>query len=160
MHIPIWRTLIGGFLSTILLTVLAFSGPVLNLPQLDYPSMFGAAFTGEFATPLGGAWWVGLISHFILGAIVFPLIFTQFLYSYFPGAPWARGLSWGLALWLLSQVVLMPIMELGLFFSMTSKPLSYALAGFIGHAVYGIVLGAVAGAGEVSGAPVRRERHA
>ncbi len=37
------------------------------------------------------------------------------LYAHLPGSPAVRGTVWGVALWLLAQTVVMPMMGAGLF---------------------------------------------
>ena len=52
-----------------------------------------------------------------------------------------KGITWGLVLWLLAQVVMMPMMGAG-FFSVSVMP---AMGSLIGHLAYGWLLGWIAG---------------
>jgi uncharacterized membrane protein YagU involved in acid resistance len=90
---------------------------------------------------LGGSWWAGLLTHFVNGTIIFPLIYAFLLYGILPGSPAVKGMIWGVVLWLLAQVVVMPVMGAGFF----SGSLLAALGSLMGHLVYGALLGWIAG---------------
>ena len=61
-----------------------------------------------------------------------------------------RGALFALAPWLLAQVVVMPMMGMGLF----SGAMSMAMGSLIGHIIYGGVVGAVPGEFPSGSAPV------
>ena len=91
----------------------------------------------------------GLFIHFLNGTVMFPLLYVYLLYRWLPGAPWQKGLLWGVILWLGVETVMMPMMGGGIF-SMEMGGMKAVMAAFIGHLVYGAVLGAVAGAPAVA----------
>jgi hypothetical protein len=66
------------------------------------------------------------------------------LYRVLPGGPTVKGITWGVILWLLAQGVVMPIMGGG-FFSANAGGVMAALGSFLGHVIYGGLLGAIAG---------------
>jgi uncharacterized membrane protein YagU involved in acid resistance len=86
-----------------------------------------------------------MLWHFLNGTIVFPLVYAYLLYAWLPGSPWLRGLVWGLILWFLAQVMVMPMMGMGIFSGNTPQPAMAVMGSFIGHALYGAILGAIAG---------------
>jgi uncharacterized membrane protein YagU involved in acid resistance len=88
-----------------------------------------------------------MMMHFVNGTIIFPLIYAYLLYGWLPGSPTARGTAWGVILWVLAQVVVMPMMGGG-FFSMAMGGMMAAGGSLIGHLLYGSILGAIAGAPE------------
>jgi len=81
------------------------------------------------------------------GIIVFPLIYTFFVYEKIKGAPVARGIVWGIILWLVAEIVFMPMAGAGLF-SANLGGMKAVMAALIGHVVYGSTLGAIAGKSE------------
>jgi uncharacterized membrane protein YagU involved in acid resistance len=88
---------------------------------------------------------MGMLIHFIDGTIIFPLIYAYLLYSVLPGGPWLKGLFWGLILWFLSQVLVMPMMAMGFFFSKTPQAMMAVVGSLVGHIIYGAILDAIAG---------------
>jgi uncharacterized membrane protein YagU involved in acid resistance len=92
---------------------------------------------------LGDNWWVGMVMHFANGTIVFPLIYAFLLYGLLPGSPVVKGITWGLVLWFLAQVVVMPMMGAG-FFSANAGGMMAAMGSFLGHLAYGCLLGLIA----------------
>jgi len=87
----------------------------------------------------------GLLTHFLNGAVIFPLIYVYLLYRFLPGSPWQKGLLWGVILWLGLEIVMMPMLGGGMF-STEMGGTKAVMAALIGHLVYGIIFGAVAGA--------------
>jgi hypothetical protein len=140
------KAILGGIVGTVVMTLMMYYVAPMMLGQpMDVAGMLGSV--------LGGSWMMGMIMHFINGSLIFPLIYTYFLYRVLPGEPWLRGTIWGLILWFLSQAVITPMMGGGMF-SANAGGLMAVVASLIGHAVYGVLLGAVAGAGEgVSASP-------
>jgi len=91
----------------------------------------------------------GLLMHFLNGTVIFPLIYVHLLYRWLPGAPWQKGLLWGVILWLGLEVVMTPMMGGGIF-SMEIGGMKAVMAALIGHLVYGAILGIVGGAPAVA----------
>lgn len=85
--------------------------------------------------------------------MIFPALYAYALYTRLPGPGVVRGTTWGVALWLLAQVVVMPMMGGGLFSSAMGGMMA-AVASLIGHLLYGSLLGGIASA------PERRAAHA
>jgi uncharacterized membrane protein YagU involved in acid resistance len=101
---------------------------------------------------MGGLIVLGWIGHLMIG-IVLALIYAGLVAPHLPGPPVVRGMLFSLAPWLMAQVVVMPMMGMGLF----SGSLVLAAGSLIGHLVYGAVLGAVVGT-EVRAARVGEHR--
>ncbi|HUY90095.1 MAG TPA: DUF6789 family protein [Pirellulales bacterium] len=128
------RSVLGGFLGTVAMTMMMyFLAPKMLGHPMDIAKMLGSM--------LGGNWWAGMAMHFINGTLIFPLIYAYFLYRVLPGGPAVKGTVWGVVLWLLAQVVVMPLIGAGFFSGSTMA----AMSSCIGHVVYGGLLGWVAG---------------
>jgi uncharacterized membrane protein YagU involved in acid resistance len=86
---------------------------------------------------MGGSVTLGWIAHFMIGTII------AFGYAVFgvklPGPAVVRGALYGIAPWLTAQIVVMPMMGMGLF----SGAFAPAFGSLIGHLVYGAVVGVV-----------------
>jgi len=132
-----WKAIAGGFIGTVMFTLMMrFVAPMMGI-RMDI-----VAKLGEMThTGMAG----GLLTHFLNGAVIFPLIYVYLLYRWLPGAPWQKGLLWGLILWLGVETVMMPMMGGGLF-SMEMGGMKAIMAALVGHLVYGAILGGVAGA--------------
>jgi hypothetical protein len=131
-----WKAITGGFIGTVMLTLMErFVAPMMGV-RMDI-----VAKLGEMThTGMAG----GLFVHFLQGTVIFPLIYTYLLYRFLPGAPWQKGLLWSVILWLGLETVMMPMMGGG-FFSSQMGGMKAVMAAFIGHLVYGAILGAIAG---------------
>ena len=130
------RVILGGFVGTLAITFLMYVGaPMMGLPKMDIAGMLG--------TMLGG-WSMGMVMHFINGTIIFPLIYAYILFGRLPGSPYLKGIIWGVALWVLAQLVVMPMMGAGIF-GLKMAGMMSAAGSLVGHAVYGALLGWIGG---------------
>lgn len=133
------RAVLGGLAGTAAMTAMMYGvGPMMGV-RMDIAAMLGSM--------LGGSWAAGMMMHFVNGALIFPATYTYVLYERLPGTPVVRGAAWGVALWLLAQIVVMPMMGAGLFSSAAGGVMA-VMASLVGHLIYGSLLGAVAGAPE------------
>ena len=89
----------------------------------------------------------GMVLHFVNGTLIFPAIYAYALTGILPGPPAIKGAIWGIVLWILAQVVVMPMMGGGLFSSAMEGTVA-VMGSLIGHLLYGSLLGAIAGAPE------------
>ena len=133
----VWKAGAGGFLGTVIFTLMMrFVTPLMGV------RMNIVAKLGEMThTGMAG----GLVTHFLNGTVIFPLIYVYLLYRFLPGSPWQKGLVWGVVLWLGLEIVMMPMLGGGMF-STEMGGMKAVIAALMGHLVYGIVFGAVAGA--------------
>jgi len=139
------RAIIGGAVGTgLLTTMMYFVAPAMTGRAMDIAAMLGSV--------MGGSWALGMMAHLANGIIVFPLIYIFIVSQRLPGPPWLRGMVWGIVLWLLAQLVMLPAMGSG-FFGARVGGMRSAISSLLGHLVYGLVLGAVAGAPEEARSP-------
>lgn len=130
------RAVLGGLAGTAAMTMMMyFVAPMMTGSTMD--------IAAELGRMMGGSWALGMMAHVMNGVLIFPLVYAFVLYGMLPGPPTARGALWGLALWLVAQVVVMPMIGAGFFSSNVGMP--SAVASLMGHLVYGILLGVVAG---------------
>jgi uncharacterized membrane protein YagU involved in acid resistance len=131
------KAIAGGFIGTVMFTLMMrFVASMMGV-RMDI-----VAKLGEMThTGMAG----GLFLHFLNGTVIFPLIYVYLLYRLLPGAPWQKGLLWGVILWLGVEIVMMPMMGSGIF-SMETGGMKAVIAALMGHLVYGAILGAIAGA--------------
>jgi hypothetical protein len=79
------RALLGGFIGTLVMTILLYLAPLAGGPKMDIAAMLGS-FPGH-ANPatMTGWWWAGMVWHFVNGTVVFSLIYSYFVYGWLPG---------------------------------------------------------------------------
>ena len=141
MHANFGRAALGGFVGTLVMTAMMYMvAPMMGL-HMDIAAML--------ASMLGGNWWAGMAMHFINGTLIFPAIYAYALIGILPGSSVVKGTLWGITLWVLAQVVVMPMMGAGLFSSAMGGMIA-AIGSLIGHLLYGSILGALAGESEPS----------
>jgi hypothetical protein len=140
------RAIAGGFVATLVMTMMIYLAPHMGMPNMDIAGMIGSRMNGgQVPAALSGAWWLGLTVHFLLGTLLFPLLYAYFVYGLLPGQPWVRGVIWGGVLWLVNMGMVMPMMGKGFFASGTPQPVPTVVEALIGHLIYGAILGAIAG---------------
>jgi uncharacterized membrane protein YagU involved in acid resistance len=140
MHVNFGRAVLGGFVGTAAMTAMMYLvAPMMGL-RMDIAAMLGSM--------LGGSWAAGMVLHFVNGTLIFPAIYAYGLAGALPGSPAVKGMIWGVVLWVLAQVVVMPMMGGGLFSSAMGGMMA-AIGSLIGHLLYGGLLGAIAGSPEV-----------
>ena len=135
----IGKTILGGLAGTVAITLLMYKGaPMMGLPEMDIAGMLGRMI---------GGWTPGLMMHLVNGVVIFPLIYAYLLFSRLGGSPVVKGITWGVALWLMAQLVVMPMMGAGVF-GLKMGGMMSAAASLMGHVVYGAILGWISGAAE------------
>ena len=134
-HPTLARAVLGGFVGTAAMTAMMYLvAPMMGL-HMDISAM------------LGGSWAAGLMMHVVNGTLIFPAIYAFALCDRVPGSPAIKGTVWGVALWLMAQIIVMPMMGAGLFSSHMGG-LMAAKVSLIGHILYGSLLGVIASAPE------------
>ena len=134
------RAVVAGVVGTAAMTVLMLGAPKLGLAKLaigQQLSTFLAVSVGYL--PVGP--FTGWIVHFGFGivlAIIYALVFQERL----TGPPVLRGALYGVLVFILAQLVFMPLMGAGVF-SRGDVPM--LVGSLIMHLVYGGVDGAICG---------------
>jgi len=128
--------ILGGFFGTVAITaVMYFVAPMLIGEPMDIAATLG--------TTLGTSWTAGMLIHFVNGTIIVPLIYSFILWSFLPGTPTMKGMTWGGILWVLAQTIVMPLVGGG-FFSANAGGAMAVVGSLVGHLIYGAILGSVA----------------
>ena len=134
----IGRAILGGFVGTVLLTLMTqFVAPMMTGQKMD--------MAAKLSEMMGTGLPIGMAMHFLIGSVVFPLIYSLVLFRFLPGAPWIKGVISGVIFWLGLETVAMPMMGAGIFSSQMGG-MKAVMAALIAHLVYGAALGGIAGA--------------
>lgn len=130
------RAVLGGFLGTIVLTLMMkFVAPMMGV-HMDIAQ--------NLANMMHAPWAAGMAAHFMNGTLIFPAIFAFLLYRILPGPPVVKGRIWGSILWFMLEIAVMPMLGKGVFGS-AGPGMKSAVAALVAHLLYGGILGAVAG---------------
>lgn len=126
------RGIAAGFIATGVLSIL-----MIAKAFLDRLSVFDAVAAIHRLT--GGPWVMGWAGHFLIGTILWGLLFAL----WFPRLPGGRGLTRGLVFslfaWMAMMLLFLPIAGYGFF----GVAIGWPLIGFtlLMHLIYGAVLG-------------------
>ena len=132
MNVNFGKAALAGIVGTVAMTLVGlYVAPIMGIPAMNPAAML--------AGPMGGSMALGWVGHFTIG-IVLAVIYAA-VAGNIPGSPALRGALYGIAPWLLAQLVVMPMMGMPLF----SGSMVMAMGSLIGHLVYGAVVGAIYG---------------
>ncbi len=129
---------VAGLVATVVMTGLILAGPMMGMPKMEMGKMLGSV--------MGGSEVLGWIAHFMIGVILagFYALFSR---NRFSSNGWLDGMIYGLLPWLAAQLFVMPMMMLmhGMSYSagLFSGSFMMAFGSFLGHLVYGAVLGLI-----------------
>lgn len=132
MNIAYGRAVLAGIAGTAVMTIVAaWVAPMMGMPPMNPAEMLAGSMGGSLA--------LGWIAHFMIGTIL-ALIYAAVAPA-LPGPPAARGALYGIAPFLVAQIVVMPMMGMPFF----SGSMVMAMGSLIGHLIYGAIVGAVYG---------------
>jgi uncharacterized membrane protein YagU involved in acid resistance len=146
MQLHTIRAVTSGLAGTAAMTAVLLMAPAMGMPPMDIGKML--------ASRMGGIVALGWSAHFVIGvilAVIYAAAFARIL----PGPAMARGALYGLLPWLAAQLVVMPMMGMGLF----SGSMAMAGGSLMGHLVYGAGVGLIYGLPD-GYAPAPRPAHA
>src|SRR5262249_785329 len=142
------RALLAGFAATIVMSLVMMMAPLMGMHKMDVPAMLGGMLSVVPATPGSPAWLIGLFIHLIVGTAILSVTYA-FVTSHLPtSSPPPKEAIYGVFVWLISQVMVMPMMGAGLFSSNTPGATAALTGSLIGHLVYGGILGSLYGSSQ------------
>ncbi|HVC89403.1 MAG TPA: DUF6789 family protein [Acidobacteriaceae bacterium] len=133
------RLVLGGLAGTFALTLMMmFVAPMMGV-HMDIAT--------NIASMLNTPWVLGMIIHLMMGVLIFPLLYGYLLQRHLSGAGAVRGMIWGSILWLMLEMLVMPMMGNG-FFGANGPGMKGAVAALLAHLIYGGLLGWIAASGQ------------
>jgi uncharacterized membrane protein YagU involved in acid resistance len=137
-NIRIERAIVAGVIGTAVMTAVGlWVVPVMGIPAMNPAQMLAGA--------MGGIVVLGWLAHFMIGMVL--AVLYALVAPMLPGPPAVRGALYGVAPFLLAQIVVIPMMGMPLF----SGSAVMAAGSLIGHLVYGAVVGVAYGPVPVPG---------
>ena len=132
------RGIIAGFIATVVLTVLMLMKEMMGLmPELNVISMLSTMVNAKMGMP--GTPMVGYLLHFVIGAIVFGILFHALNGSLPGGNQIMKGIVFGVVAWLLMMLLVMPMAGAGMF-GMSMGMMAPVMTLML-HVIFGAVLG-------------------
>lgn len=132
MNIKLGRAIVAGIVGTAVMTAVGlWVAPLMGMPPMNPAEML--------AGQMGGSMTIGWLAHFMIGSIL--AVGYALVAPWLPGHPVVRGALYGIAPFLVAQIIMMPMMGMPIF----SGSLAMAMGSLIGHLVYGAVVGGVYG---------------
>jgi len=132
------RAVLGGLAGTALLTVILYAAPLVGLPS---PDLVGWLTMNERPVPFNESrWWGAMAFHVLAGTFGWPLLYAIFIHPLLPGPTWARGVGFGVLLWLVLIGIVAPGLQLGAFFALTPRPEAMLAVSLAAHLVYGLAV--------------------
>jgi uncharacterized membrane protein YagU involved in acid resistance len=143
MKINIGKAVTAGIIGTLIMTAVGvWMAPMMGIPRMNPADMLAQQMGGNLALGWAGHLMIGTILALIYAAVA----------SRLPGPFAVRGALFSLAPFLVAQLMLMPMMGMGVF----SGSVAMAMGSLIGHLIYGAIVGSVYGDGTVRAASARR----
>ena len=134
------RAAVAGVIGTGVMTGLLLVEPSVGLPRIAIGQILSTSLGLASAhLPIGPA--LGWIIHFLFG-IVLALIYARFLVGRLPGGVLVRGVLYGVLVFVVAQVVFMPLVGGGVFSNGDGQMLAGSL---LGHLVFGGLVGWIYG---------------
>ena len=126
------RGMLAGLIATLVLSgILIVKGNMDLWPELNIIRLLVSL--GSIQTV--AAW----MDHFIVGVVVWGLLFSAFDTMWDSRAYWLKGLIFGVFAWFLMMVLFMPLAKAGYFGTRIGPTAIYVTLGM--HLIYGLVLG-------------------
>jgi uncharacterized membrane protein YagU involved in acid resistance len=138
----IYKGIFAGFIATVALSALMILKTEVGMsPQMNAIKMLSSMAHGFMGTPAIPV--VGWLLHFIIGSILWGILFA-ILFKRIPGqTPAIKGLIFGTAAWLLMMIMVMPMAGAGLFG--IHLGIGASIATLVLHWIFGAVLGSMYG---------------
>ena len=131
----IGKGLLAGLVATIAMTMMMYMAPKMGMPKMDVAGMLSGM--------MGMPWAVGMGIHLMNGVLVFPFIYIFVLHGKLPGPGFGKGIIWGTILFVVAQVMIMPMAGAGFFSANSPAPMMSVMGSLMGHMVYGGILGKI-----------------
>ena len=134
------RAAVAGLVATAVMTALLLVEPSVGLPKIAIGQILSSSL-GLASAHLASGPALGWIIHFAIG-ILLALLYAAVFDRRLPGGPLGRGLAYGGLVFVVAQVLFMPLVGGGFF----SRGDGQLLAGsLLGHLVYGGLTGWIYG---------------
>jgi len=142
------RAAAAGLIATGVMTALLLVEPSVGLPKIAIGQILSTSLGLASAhLTIGPA--IGWVIHFLFG-VVLALIYAAFFDRRLPGKPLGRGLIYGILVFVVAQLVFMPLVGAGVF---SNGDVELIAGSLLGHLVYGGLVGWIYGEHAAASSP-------
>ena len=132
------RAVVAGLIGTAAMTGLLLVEPALGLPKIAIGQILTSSL-GLASAHLAFGPAVGWSIHFGFG-VVLALIYAGIFARRLPGHPVVRGIGYGVLVFIIAQLVFMPLVGGGVF---SRGDIQFIAGSLLGHVVYGGLVGGI-----------------
>lgn len=126
----------SGLLATAAMTALMLAAPIMRMPEMPV----GKMLADFMHVPDALGWMIHAIIGIVLAALYIILLRDKLHFH-----PAAKGMLFGMIPFLMAQLVVMPMMGMGIFTSASGPmQMKMVLGSLMGHLLYGLILGLTA----------------
>lgn len=126
------QIIFSGILATAVMSVIALMAPLMGMPPMDFGDMLGTR-NPFMPIPYAAGW----LMHFGVG-VMFSVAYNLFAKERLPGQAALNGILFAMLPFVLAQSVVMPMMGFGFW---SNGNMGAVMGSFLGHVVFGAVLG-------------------
>ncbi|MEO8030362.1 MAG: DUF6789 family protein [Gemmatimonadota bacterium] len=130
------RAIVAGLIATGVMTALLLIEPAIGLPDIAVGQILSSSL-GVVSAYLDFGPAIGWLIHFLFGAAL-GVLYAGIVLRHLLGEPVLRGMQYGVAVFVMAQVLFMPLVGAGFF---SNGQFSLLLGSLLGHLLYGAVLG-------------------
>ena len=138
-----FQAIAGGIAGTAVITLAMFLLSLAGMPDIDYGSLL-AQFTNTSTA-------VGWLMHFMVG-IALAFLYVYYFREFLPGPYWAKGMIFSVLPWVLTLIMMFPIVDTLDVGDKTQSPAVFIVSSMIAYLAFGAVMAIVAHPRGVKGA--------
>jgi hypothetical protein len=132
--VSLTRIVVAGLFGAAAMIVATWVFHAAGLPMVDFGRLLATKILGYHSHGTR----LGLFLHLINGVIL-ALIYALFIVDWLPGPHVLRGITYGIVLWLVMMMGVLPLLGDGFFGS--RAPQGTAVSALSVHLLYGLILG-------------------
>jgi uncharacterized membrane protein YagU involved in acid resistance len=129
------QAIAGGIAGTAVITLAMFLLSLAGMPDINYGHIIG-----QFLHTSEG---VGWLLHFVIG-IVLAFLYVYFFREFLPGPYWVKGMVYGVLPWVISLIMLFPMVDTLNLKDTTQSPGVFLISSMIAYLAFGAVMALVA----------------
>ena len=129
------RAIAGGIAGTAIITLAMFLLSLAGMPDINYGSLIGQFLNTSSI--------VGWILHFVVG-IALAFLYVYFFREFLPGPYWAKGMIFGVLPWVLTLIMMFPMVDTLDIGNTTQAPGVFIVSSMIAYLAFGAVMALVA----------------
>ncbi len=129
------QAIVGGIAGTAVITLAMYLLSLMGMPDINYGKLL-AQFTN---TNIAMGW----VMHFMVG-IALAFLYVYYFREFLPGPYWAKGIIFGVLPWVLTLIMLFPMVDTLDIGDATQSPGVFIISTMVAYLAFGAVMALVA----------------